>query len=80
MVLFVDNQGAMKIAENDSITERSKHIEVKYHFIKHHIKARKVHLEYVPTDEQIADVMTKLRTVQKHRTFTAGMGMGVHDV
>ena len=80
MVLFVDNQGAMKIAENDSITERSKHIEVKYHFIKHHIKAKKVHLEYVPTDEQIADVMTKLLAVQKHSKFTAGMGMGVHDV
>lgn len=38
MVLFADNQGAMSLCENDVINDRSKHIDVKFHFIKDHIK------------------------------------------
>ena len=59
-MLFVDKQGAMKMAQNDSINERSKHIEMKYHFTKHHVQTSNVKLEYIYTDEQVADIMTKM--------------------
>lgn len=50
IVFFADNQGALKMAQNDSVNERSKHIDVKYHFIKHHVQSGNVKFEYFPTD------------------------------
>ena len=50
IMLFVDNQGAMEMAQNESVNGRSKHIEVNYHFIKHHAQTGNVKLEYLSTD------------------------------
>ena len=39
----------MNMAQNDSVNERSKHIEVKYHFIKHHVQICNVKFKYIST-------------------------------
>jgi hypothetical protein len=39
--------------------ERSKHIEIKYYFIRDKFQEGEVKLEYIPTDEQTADILTK---------------------
>ena len=39
--------------------DRSKHIEIKYHYIRDMLQRKGVHMQYFPTHEQIADIFTK---------------------
>jgi hypothetical protein len=39
--------------------DRSKHIEIRYHFIRDRVLKGAVKLQYIPTDEQLADIFTK---------------------
>ena len=57
--LFTDNQAAKAIAEQPSPSARSKHIAVRWHFLRQHVDAGSLHLQYVPTDKQLADILTK---------------------
>ncbi|GBP10776.1 Copia protein [Eumeta japonica] len=56
--MYVDNQGAKCIAEQLE-TRRSKHIELKYHFIRQQVQDGKIKLKYIQTDCQLADIFTK---------------------
>ena len=57
--LCMDNQGAIFLAENPAIDRRTKHVEVRYHFIREYNVNGHVDLYYVPTKEQLADALTK---------------------
>lgn len=57
--ILVDNQSCMKITENDKFSNRTKHIDTKYHFIKDLAANGDLELLYVNTTENIADMMTK---------------------
>lgn len=59
VVIFEDNQGAIALAQNPVAHNRTKHIDVKYHFIRENISNKTVHLRYIPTDQMIADCLTK---------------------
>ena len=59
MPLCMDNQGAIFLAENPAIDRRTKHVEVRYHFIREYNVNGHVDLYYVPTKEQLADALTK---------------------
>ncbi len=54
-----DNQPCMHVATNATTTSRTKHIDVKYHYIRECIAAGRVELRGVPTGEQLADGLTK---------------------
>eukprot|EP00253_Pinus_taeda_P024469 PITA_24469 len=54
---------------------RSKHIEIKYHFIRDYVQKGVVKLEYIPTDEQVADILTKALPRGKHFYFRDKMGV-----
>ena len=54
-----DNEGAKAIADNPSSASRSKHIDVKLHFIRGLIRAGEVSIVHVGTEEQHADILTK---------------------
>ena len=58
-ILYVDNQSTIKLIKNPEFHKRTKHIDVKYHFIREKLADNVFVLEYVPTDSQEADVMTK---------------------
>ena len=47
--LFVDSQAAMKLATNPEYHQRSKHIDVKYHFVRHEVKEKSVQFCYIPS-------------------------------
>ena len=57
--IFGDNEGAKAIADNPSSASRSKHIDVKLHFIRGLVRAGEVRILHVGTAEQHADVLTK---------------------
>ena len=75
VLMNVDNQGAINLAKNPVNHQRSKHIDIKYHFIRSEIQNGNVNLQYVPTDDNVADIFTKPATrfkLEKFKTFIMG--------
>lgn len=66
-ILLVDNQSAIKLAENPEFHKKSKHIDIIYHFIRQSIEEKKITIGYIPTKEQIADGFTKGLDNIKHK-------------
>lgn len=60
MVEFnMDNQSAIRLIKNPEFHKRTKHIDVRYHFIREKYVELLFDLKYIPTDEQLADIFTK---------------------
>ena len=54
-----DNQGTKALIDNPLSSARSKHIDVRYHFIRDLFRTRKKYVEYVASAEEHADILTK---------------------
>ena len=74
-VIYYDNQSCMKLTKNPVFHDRSKHIEIRYHFIWDHAQKGAVKLQYLPTDEQVADILTKSLGKSKFEYFREKMGV-----
>ena len=57
--LLCDNESAIKIAHNPVQHSRTKHIDVRHHFIRDHVAKGDIDLKHVRTDKQVADIFTK---------------------
>jgi len=57
--VFGDNQSAIAVSQNGVKGERTKHVDVKYHFVTETVERGEVKLRWVPTAEQQADIFTK---------------------
>ena len=58
-IIHYGNQSCAKISENLVFHEKSNHIEIKYHYIRDMVQRKEVLVLYLPTDEQVVDVLTK---------------------
>jgi hypothetical protein len=65
--MHVDNKGAGLMAEKMLNNKRTKHIDIRYHFIRHHVKNGVIELFHVPTQENVSDIMTKALPVVTFR-------------
>eukprot|EP00253_Pinus_taeda_P015797 PITA_15797 len=54
-----DNTSAISISKNPVMHSKTKHIPIKYHFLREQVLEQKVKLEYVPSKEQVVDIFTK---------------------
>src|SRR5882757_5976263 len=59
ITLQIDNQSAILLAKNVMFHERMKRIAIHCHFIREKLEEGEIPVEYVPTNEQVADVLTK---------------------
>ena len=59
-VVYEDNSAALKIANNATAIKRTKHIDVRHHFLREHVNQGTIAILPVSTKEQLADVMTKV--------------------
>ncbi len=57
--MMEDNNSCIKIAQNDEFHQRTKHIDVKYHFIREALEKGIVEIKRVDSKENIADIFTK---------------------
>lgn len=57
--LWCDNQGAIQLSTNPSQHKRTKHVDIKYHFIRHLVESGQMVIGKVHTSQMIADVLTK---------------------
>jgi hypothetical protein len=55
-VIHCDNQSYVKLSENPVFHDKSKHIEIKYHYIRDMVQRKVVLVQYLPTDEQVVEV------------------------
>jgi len=65
-ILYTDNQAAESIAKQELEYQRSKHIDVRYHFIRDHFGKGMFDLKHIPGDQQIADILIKPLSRIKH--------------
>lgn len=73
--IYEDNQGCIAMSENAISHRRTKHIAIRYHFIRERVESGEVKLCYVPTEQQLADLLTKpLGRVQVIRLRERMMG------
>ena len=70
-----DNQGAITLITTEIIKARTKHIDVCYHNSRDLHRRRIVNYSYVNTNENVADILTKALTKDKHTKFTKAMGL-----
>jgi hypothetical protein len=71
----VDNHGTISFAQNYGFHARSKHIDIRHHFIRENIISNKISVSYVPTEDNLADVFTKALDRVKHERFTHLLGL-----
>jgi len=57
--ILCDNTSSISISKNPVMHSKTKHIPIKYHFLREQVLEHKVKLEYVPSKEQVADILTK---------------------
>ena len=57
-VILCDNQSCMKMTENPVFHDKTKHIQIRYFYICDMVQKGAIKLQYVSTDEQVADVLT----------------------
>eukprot|EP00253_Pinus_taeda_P026008 PITA_26008 len=57
--ILCNNTSAISISKNPVMHSKTKHIPIKYHFLQEQVLEQKVKLEYVPSKEQVADILTK---------------------
>ena len=58
-VIYEDNQSAMAMCKNPQFHGRSKHIDIKHHYIREQVASNHIKLVYCPSNEMIADMFTK---------------------
>ena len=68
-VIKEDNQAAIRIAKNPESHGRTKHIDIKYHFLREKVMNDVIKLEYCPTNDMIADMLTKGLGREKFERF-----------
>ena len=58
-VIHEDNTGAIALSENPVSHNRSKHIDIRYHFVRERVEMGEVKLVHVASEDQLADLFTK---------------------
>jgi hypothetical protein len=59
MIINCDNTSAINISKNLVQHSRTKHIDIRHHVIRDLVESRVVSLSFIPTDNQLADILTK---------------------
>jgi transposase InsO family protein len=73
--IMCDNQGCISLAKNPTHHSRTKHIDVQHHFIRERLENGEISLKYCPTEEMVADVLTKALAKERHQRLARAMGL-----
>lgn len=75
MHVHCDNQGALKLLKHPIASQRSKHIDVLYHFAREKVMKGDVEFVYCATENMVADILTKPLSKNKFEMCRAAMGV-----
>ncbi|CAL2260119.1 unnamed protein product [Prunus armeniaca] len=74
-LIYCDNMSAIDISKNPVQHSRTKHIDIQHHFIRDLVEDKILSLEFVPSEKQLADILTKALDFQKHGTLRQSIGL-----
>lgn len=75
VTIHEDNQGTIAISANPIAHARTKHIDVKYHYVREAKDKGDINIQYCPTEDMIADIMTKTTSKSRYERLRAVMGV-----
>ncbi|RVX14566.1 Retrovirus-related Pol polyprotein from transposon RE2 [Vitis vinifera] len=75
MVVFCDNTSAINISKNPVLHSRTKHNDIRHHFIRDLVENKVLSLEYVPIEGQIVDILTKPLDVSRFESLRKSIGL-----
>jgi len=73
--LHIDNQSTIALTKDNKFHARTKHIDVRYHFIREAVNAGHISVRYIPTEDNLADILTKPLTRFKFEYFRNLLGL-----
>ena len=68
--LYVDNQAAKAFAESDGCNNRTKHVDIRLHFVRDYISKGQFFINYVKSADNVADLLTKVLSGEAHTRLT----------
>lgn len=71
----MDNQSAIRLVKNPEYHKRSKHIDIRYHFVREKYEEGIFSLDYISTDNMVADIFTKSLPTQRFNLHRANMNI-----
>lgn len=74
-VIFCDNKSAIDMSSNAVYSARTKHIDIRHHFIRKLVKRGMIELKHIETGKMTADNLTKGVAIEKHKFCTKEMGL-----
>jgi hypothetical protein len=78
-VVHCDNQSCIKLTENPIFYDRSKHIDMRYQYIRDLVERKNVKLQYIATRKQVADILTKPLTSRQFVQLRGNLGVAEND-
>ncbi|KAK2986204.1 hypothetical protein RJ640_001283 [Escallonia rubra] len=78
--LFCDNKSAIVMAKNPVFHSRTRHIALKYHFIREAIEEGEIELEFCRSEEQVADIFTKALPRERFEELRQALGVQQQDI
>lgn len=78
--MLADNQGSIFLATNPAHDRRTKHIDIRYHYIREFVENGYGDIFWCPTEDQVADAFTKSLPYPTHVKFVEAMGISSADV
>lgn len=73
--IYCDNQSTIFMSTNHAYSPRTKHIDIRHHYIRECLEDNTINLEYMPTEEMVADCLTKALPNPKIKKFQLKMGL-----
>ena len=74
-LIYSDNLSALAIAENPHYHKRTKHFDIKHHYIRDQIDNKNMITKYLPTAQMTADIFTKALPKQAHELHMKSLGL-----
>lgn len=75
MLMYSDSQSALNLSKNEVVNNRTKHIDIRHHFVREAVEKGLIRFNYLPTDLNIADILTKPLSKDKHDKFVNGLNL-----
>jgi hypothetical protein len=78
-ILYEDNEACILLSKNPQLHSRTKHIQIRYHFIREKVTSKEIQLQYISTKAQAADMFTKALPFYKLKNCLSNIGCSVHS-
>ena len=77
IIMFEDNQGAIFLANNHQVSQRTKHIDIRWHWIRQFTETKRIIIKYVHSDDNTSDICTKNQMMQHYKEHSRRMRTGL---